>query len=610
MALRTATDVEALRLRIILAGILVSFAVLATLLWRLQVKYGHQYAHKGMKQSVRRVRTPGVRGLIYDRTGVALAENRPSYCLALYLEELRQDGSWTKTVDRAEETLDRMAEALGLPREVSRDDIWTHIKRRLPLPLTAWKELDSVMMARWAERGSGIPGTGILVEPIRVYPGGTLASHALGYVGRADPPDEDEPYDYYVPEMTGRNGIEKLMDDSLTGAAGGYLVRVDVAGFKYMDSALESLRRHPEKGDSVVLAIDREIQAAAERSLGSEAGAVVVMDPSNGDILALASAPSYDPNLFVPGISGVDYDALIQDPARPLWNRVTQGAYAPGSVFKLVVALAALENNRAEPADVYSCPGYFDLGRARFRCWYRHGHGPVTMREAIKYSCNVYFYQLGLKCGHEFIYHQARAMGLGAKTGIELLNERSGLVPNDGWKRRRYQDAWRDGDTCNLSIGQGALIVTPVQMAVLASTLANRGTVYKPRLLLQTVDGESGAIDRNPVKIVNEMNWSERSLATVLGGMRDVVMEADGTGKKARVPGFELAAKTGTVEYGKKEEGNKRGWMIAFAPFEEPHYAVAMVIDDAVSGGTTVGPKMGALLEYLLLEYGGKGGGS
>lgn len=602
---RRPLDWEVLRLRLVAGAMAAGFLALGVALWRVQVASGHRYETDLAKQSIRRVRLPGIRGRIYDRSGRALAENRPGYAVVVYLEELRQPGSWERTVEHVDATLDELAARLGLPREVSAEDIRRHIRRRLPLPLFAWTDVSEETVARWAEQTPGLPGIDLYTEPVRAYPHGETACHLLGHVGRADIAQfEDQPYHYYLPEMAGRSGLERAYDEALRGRAGGRLVRVDVSGFRHGDMGV----REPVAGDDLLLTLDLGVQALAERALGGQAGAVVVIDPRNGDVLALASRPGFDPNAFVPSLPAALWESLRDDPRKPLLNRAVAGAYPPGSTFKPVVAMAALANGRARASAEFSCSGVFLLGTHPFACWYAPGHGTIDLRQALRYSCNVYFYRLALQAGPDYVWHMAAALGLGRPSGIDLDYEVGGLVPDDAWKRRTAGDAWRDGDTCNLAIGQGALTATPVQMAVVAAALANGGRVVRPRLVSATrAQGES-AFRRRAAQPAADLHWDPAQLAAVREGMRDVVQAPDGTGRRARVPGVTIAGKTGTAQYGPGETNLHRGWMIAFAPFDTPRYAAAMVIEEAESGGGTVAPRLQVLLRGLFPSAPPEGG--
>ena len=580
------TEALEMRLRVLICGVTAALLFLGAVLWRVQILSSGKYITSLEQQSMRRVRLPGGRGKIWDRHGVCLADNRPSYGIAIYVEELRQAGRWRKTVDKVEEVVQQLSELLGVPPQVSRTDIDRHVRKQLAMPFMAWRDIDSVALSRWAESGLQMPGVDVAIEPVRVYPRGELAAHVLGYVGRADPKqDLDEPYHFYLPEMKGSRGIEAVMNDTLTGTPGGRLIRVDASGFKH-DRIGE---RSPEPGHDVTLVLDARLQEIAEEVIAGEEAAVVVLDPSNGDVLAMASSPAFDPNVFSPNISLADWKALRNDRAQPLVNRTIAEVYPPGSTFKPMVAFAALDGHKAVPATSFDCPGYFALGSTRFHCWRQSGHGNLAMVKALEQSCNSYFCQLGLKCGHERIHDTASEVGFGRQTGIDLIGEVAGIIPNDEWKRRRFRDAWRPGDTCNLSIGQGFLAVTPLQMAVFTAAIANGGYVYRPRVV-RTESNPSG-------QLVQTLSWTATALGTVRQGMYDVINAESGTGKRARVEGVAVAGKTGTAEYGPRGAMKKHAWMLAYAPFENPRIALAMVVEDAVSGGVTVAPRVRELIE-------------
>ena len=586
---RLPMDWEVARLRVLFAAMLVAFGVIEAALWRIQVARGPAYRRDLARQSVRRVRIPGPRGRIFDARGRPLAENRPAFGLALYLEELRPRTRRATLTGEVARVIEELSAVLGLPPQTTPADLRVHIQKRLPLPFVVWRNLPDTAVARWAEMGSRLPGVDLYPEPVRAYPEGTAACHVLGYVRRAEiDVDAEEPFHYHLSEMAGAAGVEKVYDHLLRGRAGGRLVRVDAAGYRYDDLG----GTEPRPGHDLRLAIDLDLQRAAEDALGEHAGALVALDPASGAVLAMASRPGFDPNAFVPSIPADEWSRLAQDPATPLLNRAAAGAYAPGSTFKPIVALAAWQAGRAQAETTHTCPGHFTIGGARFRCWDTLGHGPVDMPHAIRYSCNVYFFHIGLATGPDLIAAAARAAGLGRRTGIDLDHEAAGLVPDPAWKRRAWRDAWRDGDTCNLSIGQGPISATPLQMAVLAAAIANGGRRVTPHLLTAVRAPGEDDFTPHPAPAPEPVGWPAAALRCLAAGMRDVVMADDGTGRRMRVAGFELAGKTGTAEYGRKEEGRKRGWMIAFGPVERPRLAVAMVVEDAVSGGTTVAPRL------------------
>ena len=590
-------DPELIRVRLLLLLMLLVFSLLGLALWRVQVVRGSEFQQDLEKQSVRGVRLPGMRGRIFDRHDECLADNRPSYGLAIYLEELRHVRSGRSTQAKLQTLVEELSQVLELEPMVDDKAMARHVQRRLPLPLMAWRDLDEAAVARFVERASLVPAVELIPEVARVYPQGQSACHVVGYVSRTNMVQHAlEDFNYYNQEMIGKSGIEKRFDGVLRGQAGAKLLRVDVAGFRHEDLAV----REPKQGSDVRLAIDLKAQRLTELALRDTVGAAVVMNPNNGDVLAMASSPGFDPNQFVPFLRTEDWQELRENPGNPMLNRSIAGTYTPGSIFKPVVAFAALENEKIGQNTSFTCPGYYTIGNHRYNCWRAEGHGTVNARDALRYSCNVFFFQVGRSMGSEYIYHMAAALGLGQKMGVGLDAEIAGILPDARWKRDHMNEGWYEGDTCIFAIGQGPITTTPLQMAVMTSSIANRGVVYKPRMVLGLRAPDEDEFREIPPQIENEMNWSDLSLSIVRGGMFDAVMARDGTGRRARVPGVEMAGKTGTAEYGPKKAGKKRGWMIAFAPFDHPEYAVALVIDDAQGGGFDAAPRVQRILAGLM----------
>ena len=613
MGPRTQTVIHVWRIALLGLAMVALLGVLVARLWSLQVARSGDFQRRLERQSLRSVRLPGSRGDILDRNGVAMAENRPSYCLSLYPEEIRKGSRSQSTADQVIATLDRLAECMDRPRMLSAQDVRLHLNRRTPLPLVAWRDLDDGAIARYSERADEFPGTALTVEPVRVYPGNKSACHLLGYIGRAAetnlpvPIDDDgnpERYNFYLPEMTGKSGVEKRWDGVLQASTGGKLeLQVDVAGFKFDEKS----RREPGHGGTVTLAIDTRIQKAAEDALAGERGAAVVVDPRNGDVLALASVPGYDPNAFVPSIPAALWQQMLSDTNKPLFNRAVNGEYAPGSTFKPVTLLAALGEGAVTPATRFDCPGHFDLGSAVFRCWQTWGHGTIDLRHAVRYSCNVYLFHAALLAGAPAVQRMARSCGFGERTGIALDTERPGLVPDAAWKLRRHKDGWRDGDTCNQAIGQGALLVTPLQQALYCAALANGGTLWRPRLVLSIRTAGGAVQEIGAALATNQPSWKKDHIAAIREGMRDVVNATDGSGRRARLPYVTVAGKTGTAEYGIKGAGRKMTWFIGFAPYDSPRYAFAMLVEDGASGGSTVAPKAKNMLDKIFRQVDGLG---
>lgn len=595
------------RWRILILALLMSigFITLICSLHTVQVEDSGKYANSQYRQSVRRVLIPAARGRIFDRNGVCLAYNRPSYCIAVYAEELRKPGRWSNTVNSVNAKLDDLSQTLGIERQINRTDIEQHIAKRLPLPLLAWQDIDDTTLARFAESITPDCGMDIYVQPERVYPQGRSAAHLLGYIGRDIPVVTNETFHYNIMGMKGRSGIESSMNEVLSGTPGGKLITVDVSGYRHSET-----NRPAIPGKDVYLTIDTVLQQHLERLLGNRRGAAVAVDPRNGDILALVSSPSFDPNEMSPAVSSKLWKQLMNDKEKPLLNRAVTGTYPPGSVFKPCVALAALAAGVPQGI-TYDCNGVYTLGAMKLRCSARAGHGEnITIRYGLEQSCNPFFCSLGTHIGIDAIRNFASKVGFGKRTGIRLGGESSGLLPDDAWKRRVYHDGWRTGDTANLAIGQGMLLATPLQIAMYTAAVANGGTLFKPRLVLPGEVREPKSPVLFPGEISNKISIPTEHLKIVRGGMYDVVNAQYGTGRRARVKGLKLAAKTGTAEYGSRSNRRKHTWMIAFAPFDNPEIALAVLVEDGESGGKTVAPIISeALREYFGLEEEGNDSG-
>jgi len=576
---------ERMRTRVVMALMTAALGFMLVNLWRVQVHGTEAYRESLERQSIRRVRLPASRGQILDRYGQCLARNRASFRIVLYIEELRKPGRLENTVKEADRVLGLAAGAVGLPRTVTVDEIRSHLQRRSLLPLVVWRNVDDRGVARFAERATGLPGLDVDVEPVRSYPCGRTAAHVLGHVGRAEVVEEDEEgnrYHYVLPDLEGKVGVESRLNEALAGVSGGSLVRVGASGFKYAEES----RREPVPGFDVRLTLDMRVQTLAERLLEGHEGAAVLMDAEHGDVIAMASSPTYDPNAFCPFIPADVWSELVGDPDHPLMNRAVSGVYAPGSAFKPVVALAALTTVPGVAERTFTCNGSFTLGSASFGCWQRAGHGTLGLLTGIEQSCNVYFCSIGLLCEHEAIARMAERFGMGRVTGISLDGEKPGLVPDEAWKRRRRKEGWRPGDTCNFSIGQGFVGVTPLQMACYTAALGNGGILPAPRLVLDPLQPErstSTGIAAEPLALVRE-------------GMRRVIEAEEGSGRRARIEGIPMGGKTGTAQYGSRAD-RKYTWMIAFAPFDRPRYAAAIVIEEGESGGLTCAPMMRELMK-------------
>ena len=587
MRLKAQLDDEHVRLRLFLVFALALFIALGGFIHNIQVHGEGSYAESERRQSLRRVRLPASRGRVLDRNGTVLAYDKPSYCIAIYIEEIRQPGPWENTYDAIEQVIDSISETLRIERNITRRDIERHVFARRPMPLLAWKDIGEDVLARWAEHPEPWTGVDVVVESVRDYPQGALSAHVIGYVGRKDDDlsetnDLSAPFDYFLPDVSGKQGIEAAFNEHLTGESGWRILRVDAVGYTHR---VED-EKAPIPGQDVVTTLDARIQSMAEVTLQGKRGACVVIDPRNGDVLAMVTAPSYDLRTFR---RASVYKTLREDEiGRPFVNRAIAGVYPPGSTFKPVIALASLVNGLAKPEKQYTCSGIFRIGNRPIKCWLETGHGEIAMRKAIEQSCNSYFCEMGRDCGYKRIYHVAEALGFGQKTEIGIAGEHAGLLPDDAWKRRKTGVGWLGGDTANAAIGQGYLLVTPIQMAVFTATVANGGYVYRPRLVATRKRGQ----------LVNDMGWDADTIGVIQDGMKDVVQAHRGTAWRARIDGVTLAGKTGSAEYG-PDNSKKYAWMLLFGPVESPRYAVALVVEDGVSGGTTAAPLVRGLMEDI-----------
>ncbi len=584
---------------------LFGFLVLGVSLYRLQTEKAGEFAEVETTQTTRRISVPALRGRILDRSGHVLADCRPSRCIVCNLEELQQRGGRSNTVNAIDMAVDALSEAIGVTRTITREQIASHVARASALPLAVWRDLDERSFARFAERADMFPGFALSVRAERRYPYGTLAAHVIGYTGRGRPgedsaalPAEAQGAHFFEElEMKGRKGVEGFYNRYLAGFPGERFLRVDARGFRPRQSAGKELADAaaddvaPADGLDLELTLDIGVQEELERQLEGVTGAGVVLDPRDGAVIAMASAPTFDPNDCIPRLSAAVYASLTNAPAKRGQNRAISEAYAPGSTFKPITALAALATGWL-PDDMYDCIGVYQLGQWKLRCWDYYGHGPINMRQALEHSCNTFFCNIGSAIGTNALIEAAHAFGLGECTGIDIGGETPGVVPDESWKMLHYREKWYPGDTCQMSIGQGMLLVTPLQMAVVAAALGNGGTVVKP--YLHKKEGEATPSQARG----RSVPFPEEHLDLIREGMRDVV--TSGTGKKIAADlAVTCAGKTGTAEIGKGDTKRKNTWVIAFAPYENPTAAVAMIVERGESGGKTVGPRVNAVLAKI-----------
>jgi penicillin-binding protein 2 len=547
---------------------------------------------------------PPNRGLIFDRNGLILADNLPSYRLEVTPEQVHD----------MDLTLDRLSELVNI-RDVDRerfDTLRTRTPAFKPVPLRF--HLSDEEVARFAVNRHRFPGVDIVAGLSRHYPHGPLASHALGYVGRVDERDLQriDASNYSGTTHIGKVGIERTYEEILHGTVGFRQVETNAEG-----RVLRTLvRTPPVPGENLYLTLDAELQNVAEQAFEGNAGAAVVIDPNNGDVLAFVSQPTYDPNLFVNGIDTETYHALNSDRQRPLFNRALRGQYPPGSTIKPFVGLGGLEQGITSPHANTYCPGFYRLpGKSRkYRDWKRGGHGTVNLSSAIMESCDVYFYDLALSMGIDRIHDFLALFGFGRKTGIDISGELSGLLPSRDWKRRARSEPWFPGETLITGIGQGFLLTTPVQLATATAALASYGRRLKPHIVASTQKYDDLELTPLPVEtqldipIEDVHHWS-----MVISAMRNVVHGRRGTARKIGLDAeYEIAGKTGTAQvFGLKEEEkydadklakklHDQSLFIAFAPVDDPRVAIAVVVEHGGSGSAVAAPIARTILDKFL----------
>ena len=544
------------------------------------------YNYASARQSVRRVQTAGLRGRILDRSGAVLAGNRLSLSIVCQPSSFRERTT-AKTVESIRRGIEAVGAAIGRPSPLSDGAVSSHVRSTLAMPLVVWRDVGERELAVFSEREDEFPGFEIVESAERVYPCGALAAHLVGYVGRdrGAAVAGDERFSYFTPEMRGRSGLEAHYDGFLRGVPGEKKVLVDVRGFAIREWTVVAARPGPDLATTVDVAVQR----VAEEQLRGERGACAVIDPRSGAVLALASAPGFNPNEFVPRLRPEVYARFADDPAKPFLNRAVAGAYAPGSTFKPVTALAALGAG-LDPETRITCTGSFSCGGLSLRCSSRWGHGDIDMDMALMKSCNPYFCSVGMEAGTNALCFAARALGLGSKTGLDLDFERGGVVPDGEWKMRTYGERWYPGDLAQMAIGQGMLLATPLQMARVA------GAIGTGRLATPYLRADAAAATR-------ELPFPPEHLAAVREGMRLVVNgdgESRGTGWRGGdgLP-VSVSGKTGTAEVGAGERRRKNAWFIAYAPSDSPTAAVALVVENADGGGTDAAPKVREILKAI-----------
>jgi len=569
----------------------IALALIVMRMWFLQIIKGDELRHRSENNSVRLRKIKPMRGLIMDAERRVLVDNQPSFDLVFIPNR-------TKEVNKVFEKIRTLYAARSL-NPPSFNSLTGKMKPLVPVIFE--RNISMEKLAVVETHAYELPGVVAEVTPVRQYLSGEMTAQIIGFTGEVNREELDrDTGERLTPgDIIGKFGIEKFLDAHLRGKSGAEQVEVNVAG-----KAVRSLGRIPSvPGDNVVLTIDAVLQETASKAVGNRSGAVVVLDPRNGAVLALVSSPSFDPNLFNGGIASDDWEILANDPRHPMENRSISGQYPPGSTYKPVVAAAALEEGLITPETSFFCNGTFTMGSRTFRCWQAKGHGNVSLHRGIVESCDVYFYNLGKLLGVDKIAAAAHAFGLGAPLGIDLGREKGGLIPTKQWKLSRLREPWQPGETISISIGQGFDLVTPLQLAHVYATLGNGGTLYRPRLIKQLESSDRHVVKVYEPEKLGTLPFSPKTIQTINEALWGVVNERGGTGYVLKRKEADVAGKTGTAQViglpqDQKARKAKRvsadfqdhALFACFAPYGNPEIAVAVILEHAGHGGSAAAP--------------------
>jgi penicillin-binding protein 2 len=587
--LKIREDRRALVRRIEASRIIVGsvFAFLATAYWYVQILRGEHYYALSENNRIRSVRVMAPRGYVLDRHGSILVDNQPGYTLHLYRREAKD----------LEASVDFAAGVLKLPRDQVRARVDRGLRDPEFLPITIAENLAIEDVAAIQARAPEHPEFVITVAQRRLYTLGTAAAHALGYLSEASPEQiRSGENEYRLGDWMGQKGVEGSYEKLLAGVDGQRRVVVDSHGREITEE--ERVEARP--GQNVFLTLDLELQRIAESYFQDKVGSAVAMNPRTGEILALVSSPSYDPNWFTRRVSSSEWTGLLKDPHTPLQNRAIQNAFSPGSVFKIFLAYGALAKGLVDPEQQVFCPGHATFYGRTFRCHKKEGHGWVNLRNAIKVSCDVYFYNLGRRLGIDRIAEISRDFGFGASTGIDLPFEKTGLVPSEEWARQKRHARWYPSETISVAIGQGPVLVTPLQIARALSSLVTGGRLPTPHLFLASQDPRNGAPLRYQVETRAGLPLEPAKAAIVKEGMWAVVNEPGGTAFSSRVPGLDIGGKTGTAQVigreaviragAEKKKLEDHAWFTGFATVEDPRLVVVVFVENGGHGGAVAAP--------------------
>jgi penicillin-binding protein 2 len=568
------------------------FFILLSRLWFLQIIESSRLMEMSENNRLRFLPVAASRGAILDRNGQVLVNNIPSFSLAVIPQDVRDK--------------EFLVESLSRILKIERAEIldkWERKKGRAKyVPVNIASGINRDQLEFFEENSVRLTGIDIEMKPVRKYPNGILAAHLLGYIGEIseDEMTRDEFNGYNSGDYVGKSGIERSLERYLHGEDGGRQIEVDARG-RYLRTTAET---SPTVGQSIVLTIDLALQKATERALGDKAASAVVVDVNSGEILAFASNPSFDPALFAGRMPVEQWQAYLEDKRHPLENKALKGQYPPGSTFKIITALAGLGEGLIDENSTVNCQGEYSIGTSTFRCWDKKGHGQVNLRRALRESCDVYFYMLGEKLGVDKIAQYARQFGLGEPMGVGLDNEKGGFIPTSAWKEKKFGKKWYRGETLPVAIGQGYVLMTPIQMAAMTAGLATDGLVYRPHLVKRIVDRDGKTVKEFQPELLRKADFKPQHFRAVREGLWAVVNEPRGTGAAARLYEVKVAGKTGTSQVVKMKDSKAdvryeyrdHALFVAFAPYDKPEVAVAVVVEHGEHGGGTAAPVAGRIL--------------
>jgi penicillin-binding protein 2 len=579
------------------AIIIVFIAIIITRLWFLQIHRGAEYRQLADGNRVRMLDVVASRGNILDWQGRTIITNRPSFNIVWVKEDSPDPDVVIKKLSRI------LNEEIAVLLKRVRDSVDN--PRHIPIMLK--EDIDWKTLVYIENNHFELPGIRIEVLPRRDYLYNDLASHLIGYLGEINQKELEQRKNegYQRGDLLGKRGLEKLNEEELRGEKGTIYMEVDALGFE--QRRLKGKETLP--GNDIQLTIDLDLQLEAEQAMAGKAGAVIAMDVNTGSILVFASAPPLKLKDFVGGISQKNWQALLENPKRPLVHKTIQGQYPPGSTYKVITALAGLATGAINKDTVFYCSGSMKFGNRKYGCWKKGGHGAVSLHRALSESCDIYFYQVGLKVGVDTLAEYAGLFGLGHKTGIEFEYEKRGLIPTSSWKKMAKGEPWQEGETLSIAIGQGFNLVTPLQITQMTMALANGGIIYKPRLFDKIMDTAGAVISSFEPVVVGQMKGMEKNLALIRKGLVGAVNDKRGTGRKAKLEGITVGGKPGTaqvVRLEKFEETDEEdvpykyrdhAWFTSFAPAEDPEIAVTVLVEHGGHGGAIAAPIAKKVLE-------------